>query len=137
MGKLGSKCDLYNMIKELGDGDIAKGFERFYGASLYIQTEIDFRDKRFSWDRTLNKCKETIKYNEIIDIAPYFNHLVQQTQISIEEHREISNRDFITLTSKPWYDAEAKYFMTDAKKKSYKQYFERQLEKWRAGERIV
>lgn len=134
MSKFTGGYDLYDEIKNLGGGDINIGFNRFYGTKLYIQTEEKFQDSRLSWKQALQRSRKLIKYESLIDIAPYFQHLVQcQTLHGMYDTHE--NKGYVLITRKPAYKIGLNNSSINELVLLEKE-FSIQLEKWKQGEII-
>ena len=133
MSKFTGGHDLYDEIKTLGDGNIERGFERFDGTKVYIQTEEKFQDITLTWKQALARSRKPVKYNSLLDLAPYFPHLVQSQTIGrFGEH--VNN--IVLITRKPAYEL-CKCAESSEEMSKYKTEFNSQLLKWQQGEKIT
>lgn len=132
MSRFTGNYDLYDEIKSLGGGNMQIGFNRFNGTKLYIQTEEKFQNSSLTWKQALAKSRKPIKYESLLDLAPYFTHLIQsQTIGKLDE--PVNNTVLITRKSAyEIYEENNPMFNS----KTYQSMFNNQLWRWRCGEKI-
>lgn len=134
MSRFTGKYDLYDEIKLLGNGDIQQGFNVFKGTKLYVQTEGKFNDTRLTWKQALQRSRKLVKYEQLLDIAPYFTYVVQ---VQYNSNNQDKQKDLIVLTKKPWYDIEEDRFGRNELCQKQREDFNNQLERWKLGEKIT
>ena len=132
MSKFTGEYDLYDEIKNLGGGDINIGFNRFYGTKLYIQTNEKFQNTKISWKQALSKSRKIIKYERLLDLAPYFQHLVQCQTLNCMEDID---KNYVLITKKSAYKIGLGN-TTIGELSQMEKEFSSQLKKWRQGEII-